>query len=49
MTCENCNQVNQNLKIEINGLPAILIIHLKRFLYSDGFLRKIEELVKFTE
>ena len=30
-------------------MPTILILHLKRFHYSDGFLRKIEDLVKFDE
>ena len=43
-TCENCGGLNTRKKIEIERLPPVLIIHLKRF---EDVYAKLETKVDF--
>eukprot|EP00826_Nyctotherus_ovalis_P004688 TRINITY_DN11030_c0_g3_i1.p1 TRINITY_DN11030_c0_g3~~TRINITY_DN11030_c0_g3_i1.p1 ORF type:complete len:249 (+),score=41.52 TRINITY_DN11030_c0_g3_i1:671-1417(+) len=46
--CGHCNsEGTANLQLLITKLPDILIIHLKRFLYSDNFTEKLDTLINF--
>jgi ubiquitin C-terminal hydrolase len=46
--CEKCkHQVRATKKLEIWKLPPILIIHLKRFRFTDRKREKVKKLVEF--
>lgn len=45
--CKHCGNTNCSLRSEIWRLPDILILHLKRFYYSNGSFKKIQHLVEF--
>lgn len=47
MICDNCGNREQTSQTEVWRLPDILSIHLKRFCFRHGMMKKIDSLVKF--
>ncbi|KRX00231.1 hypothetical protein PPERSA_10730 [Pseudocohnilembus persalinus] len=50
LSCDNC-QANkeQTIQTQINKLPNILVMHLKRFYFQKGFLEKLDNFVNIPK